>query len=548
MTWQQQFMEHILDRGFDYYHRDLVQDISIQEDVIEATVYGTEIYDVEVELADGEVTLLSCDCPFALDGNHCKHMAAVLFYVDNVDSIKKEYPDKSKENISEFVKEADEKLIRDFLTSILEDDEKLLNRFKSIMKYSLSPEDMKRYKNQINNILYRHAGGHDFIDYYSASNFAAELEEFLDNDIRGMIENGFYQEAFVLTNDLFIKLGNQDIDDSGGETGILSQMCMEIWQEILEYSDAPLKKKMFRWFMESLDGSVIDYMEDYLEEMLFENFQEDVFIAEKLVFSDQQVQKFKKEEDSWSRGYAAGKWAIRHIEMLEEQNAAESEMDAYCEKHLEFNRVRKYYIEHCINRKAYDKAIHLLEDGKNADKGLSGLVRDYSLQLKNIYKQMGNNRAYEQELWSLVLEYQKGNLDIFNELKLLYPEEEWKVQREVIFNAVSPGREIADLYESEKLYDRLLQVVLDSPSLHTLQAYEKSLMKLYPHQLLNKYEMIVQNMARPTTDRRRYQEIVALLRNMKKYPEGEQKVKEIVREWQSLYKNRRAMMDELSRL
>jgi len=35
---------------------------------------------------------------------------------------------------------------------------------------------------------------------------------------------------------------------------------------------------------------------------------------------------------------------------------------------------------------------------------------------------------------------------------------------------------------------------------------------------------------------------------MKKYPQGKQKVDEIVEEWRSMYGNRRAMVDELSKL
>jgi hypothetical protein len=289
-------------------------------------------------------------------------------------------------------------------------------------------------------------------------------------------------------------------------------------------------------------------MEEYLEEILFENFKEEAFLAEKLVFTDNQVSKFKKEEDSWSRGYAAGKWAIRHIAILEEQNAAETTIDEYCKKHLEFSQVRKYYIERCINRNEYDKAIYLLEEGKQVDKNLPGLVRNYSLQLKSIYKQTENVQSYEKELWSLVLEYQKGDMDIFNELKAFYSEEEWGKQREIIFKKISPYSGVADLYASEKLYDRLLQVVLESPSLYTLEAYEKSLKRLYPQELLKKYEMVVRGMASHTSNRKRYQEIVTILRRMQKYPEGKQKVAEIVNEWHSIYSNRRAMMDELSKL
>ncbi|GGP17105.1 SWIM zinc finger family protein [Oceanobacillus neutriphilus] len=245
MNWQQLFTGQILERGLDYYHRELVQDISIQEDMIEASVYGTEIYDVEIELTDEGVSWMSCDCPHALDGNNCKHMAAVLYYVDSLEPVKKEHTDKGQESKSlvNLVKEADESIVQDFLINILANDEKLLNRFKAALNYTFSPEDLQRYKNQINGIFDRHEGVHGFIDYYSAGSLASEVEELLSHDIRRMMENEQYEEAFELTNDIFIEIGSIDIDDSSGEVGMISQLCMEIWQEILEHSDAQLKKK-----------------------------------------------------------------------------------------------------------------------------------------------------------------------------------------------------------------------------------------------------------------------------------------------------------------
>lgn len=419
MNRYQAFSGQILHRGIDYYHSGFVKNIDIREDFIEASVYGSRVYDVKIKLKDGEITNMKCDCPYAFDGNHCKHMAAVLFCADDTEPINEEQAKKDEKSLANLVKEADEAVVRDFLTSILSSDEKLLNRFKSILKCELSSEDMKRYKKQINKIFNKHAGLHGFIDYYNAGQFATELEEFLDEEITGMVENELYQEAFELTNDIFIKLGNLDIDDSDGEIGMLADACMGIWQDILAHSGELLKKKMFRWFMEHLNGSVIDYMEEYLEETLFENFNEEAFLAEKLAFTDEQVRKFKQEEDSWSIGYAAGKWAIRHIAIMEEQNAADSAIDTYCERHQEFSPVRKYLIERHMNRKAYDKAIYLLEEGKKVDRGSPGLVRNYSLELKNIYKQTGNNQGYERELWSLMLEYQRGDMDIFNETVFL---------------------------------------------------------------------------------------------------------------------------------
>src|SRR5699024_10757827 len=102
------------------------------------------------------------------------------------------------------------------------------------------------------------------------------------------------RKHFELTNDIFIKLDNLEIDDSDGETGMLAESCMEIWQNILEHCNDILKKKMFGWFVGHINESVVDYMEEYLEEILFDNFKEEEYLAEKLIFTDQQVRKFKE--------------------------------------------------------------------------------------------------------------------------------------------------------------------------------------------------------------------------------------------------------------
>lgn len=46
-------------------------------------------------------------------------------------------------------------------------------------------------------------------------------------------------------------------------------------------------------------------------------------------------------------------------------------------------------------------------------------------------------------------------------------------------------------------------MVLESPNLYTLQAYEKSLKKLYPQKLLEKLEMVVRGMASHTSNQKK---------------------------------------------
>jgi hypothetical protein len=196
----------------------------------------------------------------------------------------------------------------------------------------------------------------------------------------------------------------------------------------------------------------------------------------------------------------------------------------------------------------YDAAIQMLKAGKEADRTSAGLVADYSLQLKELYKRTGRAEDYENELWLLMLQYKAGDVAVYKELKTLYTEEEWSVKREEIFNKMPRYTAVDRLYKEDQLYDRLLKLVLESNGLYKLTEYEKYLKKLYPVELLTKYETVVNSMATRTSDRKHYRELVAILKRMQKYTGGKKRVDEIVYSWKTQYRNRLAMMDELKRI
>jgi len=78
MDWKYNFQPHILDRGYDYYCDGAVRSIQKENDVISAVVRGSEDYEVEIAIEDEQITNLYCSCPYAEDGNNCKHEAGVF--------------------------------------------------------------------------------------------------------------------------------------------------------------------------------------------------------------------------------------------------------------------------------------------------------------------------------------------------------------------------------------------------------------------------------------------------------------------------------------
>lgn len=133
-------------------------------------------------------------------------------------------------------------------------------------------------------------------------------------------------------------------------------------------------------------------------------------------------------------------------------------------------------------------------------------------------------------------------------MKSQYSASDWLKKREIIFNKIENKSELAKLYFEEELYDQLLNVVINSNGISLTQHFEKVLIKKYPAEILEKYKQEVSIMAQPTTDRKKYHQIVSLLKDMKKIQGGPEVVSEIARSWRFTYGNRPAMMDELRRL
>lgn len=81
--WQQLFSTRILSRGKKYYSeaRVLNTKINSQGD-FSADVEGSHLYHVTGNYHDEQATKLTCTCPYAADGNYCKHMAAALYRVE----------------------------------------------------------------------------------------------------------------------------------------------------------------------------------------------------------------------------------------------------------------------------------------------------------------------------------------------------------------------------------------------------------------------------------------------------------------------------------
>ena len=246
---------------------------------------------------------------------------------------------------------------------------------------------------------------------------------------------------------------------------------------------------------------------------------------------------------NFSDRYELSNWVLYRMQLMEQLQFPQEYRDEYCKKYISLEQVRSYYAEECIRLNRFEEAIRLYEEGKELFGDLPGIMRDYRKQLAALYLKTNQMEAYKNELWHLILEYQRGDLEIYKELKALYSEDEWAKEREKIF---ARARNLDELYNYEELYDRLLEMALQASGLYYILRYEEKVKDLAPDRILEKYETVIRKMAEPASNRTTYAEIAEYLIRMLPYPNGNNLVKKILDEFRIKYKRRLAMMDELS--
>lgn len=551
MKWEKLFKPHILERGYEYFRSHSIQNMEISSNRIRANVLGTEEYEVEILLSQDNITELYCSCPYAEEGKNCKHIAAVLYeWFDKKEKKDKKGStlNKKKEEISNLLEKIDKQTINSFLSEVLMENEKLFLRFKNLLNENDTEEYLELYREEIEDIILEYTDEDNFINYYNVDSFVSELEDIIYKDILPMTKDGNYKLAFDILHEMFISITKLDVDDSSGILSSLVDDSYDKWLKILSKVKPGEKRIIFKSLQSNLELPILDYMKEYIEKIIVKEFREKEYREVKLKWITKKIEECDKSELEWIRNYKLGKWAIWYFHLLQEDKYKEEEFLAFCKNYWHNEAVRKYYIDFCIQQKDYQAAFQAIEESILLDADNSFLLSYYTIKKKEIFLLQGDQEAYVEQLWKLVMKYNPGNLEFFKELKQQYPTKEWLVQREKIFQRLSKDRHLAILYHEEKLYDRLLSIVVETQGIFLLGEYEKDLISIFPKQVLQKYERELKEMASKTGNRKQYRELVSLLRKMKKIKGGNQVVENICMEWKIQYKNRPAMMGELEKL
>ncbi|GCF94359.1 hypothetical protein NRIC_22500 [Enterococcus florum] len=214
IEWQSLFRPYILERGFDYYDEKRVIDSRLIGDTIHALVDGNETYMVEIEGLEDDPPAFYCECPYAEEGNHCKHMAAVLF----------EY-----------------------------------EAGKAALSSRSAERNLRYYQREIDRAIRRFTGYESYLEYDQVTPFVQKMNEVLTNTLFPLTKMGDYQTAFQAVNYLVREVDQIEMNDEEGELYQLADLCQSIWMSALQQADSQEKQGMYQWFASQLKHSTIHF-------------------------------------------------------------------------------------------------------------------------------------------------------------------------------------------------------------------------------------------------------------------------------------------------
>lgn len=424
MNWKSMFDYRILDRGYDYYANDFIEDMEVYPNKIVAKVIGNEVYDVEIELKNDSIESMYCSCPYAEDGKHCKHMAAVLFAYtkedeeytsyDNKEDWEDEYDDHDD---YEYHYTADPnvfEMIRN--TQNIESMKLLLEKILSV-----KPELDYLYKNilsvkdpQLSTVIYTKR----IDEIIREKDHEQALSKGIDGLVSKFIEYSMFDEGFQFIKYVIDQCDRYEISNVNDQENI-SHYFKKL-QDVVSY------EKQCDWLKEMF--FTIDYYSAFshrnLIALVAKNYKNDVFV-------DKIIGLITHECENIYQIISIHEQKIRiktiqnFLDGLVYYGYDEAFLCACCEKNIEYPWIRTWYIEKNMEKENYKEAIKYAE----YPRGLNNIffLKEELVLKKKLYTVL-EDKAKLKEVLRVSFE-SLPSLENYKELKACFSFDEWEAKK-----------------------------------------------------------------------------------------------------------------------
>ena len=539
------FNETILDRGEDYYIDGHVKKIQYSDNgnTVCAKVIGTQTYNVEICFDRSPKEAMSCDCPYARDGHYCKHMAAVLYAVEEEAQTPTEINEENWPDIETMVSQLTETQIRDLLIQMAKDIPLLRDKIYYLTTHELRRDQLVKWEIELNEIAEEYEDYHGFISYHNAYKYADALCCFLDDRIPALIENQHAEAAFDLTELVLQSAMEADIDDDG-DIQEVEDHCDSMIIHIVENADMAVKETLYQRTHDNLEKHIAD---DNAWQYAFrlENAFQDPAFKERTLTSFRKI--IDHEEEYEADPYLIQSLILSCIRLMKELDKTKEEISQFRAPYRNMREIREMVLQEAIDEKDYELAISMVEAWRKKEGLYEYELERCSEKLIELYKAAGKGDAYAKEVSYQVFHFHQSDLRYIDMLKQLTASEKWESVRETLLSAKTVQGQRLELMAKEKLFDRLWGHIQKNNDFLSAKRYEKDLMPFYAEELRDFFFKNVREEMWRANCREHYKAAICHLKEISKYPESAETIRQIVEEWRVQHKRRSSMLDELKK-
>ncbi|MCK6576730.1 MAG: SWIM zinc finger family protein [Anaerolineae bacterium] len=548
----------ILTRGREYLRHGQILDLSFDEEelVWEAQVEGTEVYDVRVELlSDGSLSC-SCTCPYDM-GEHCKHVAAVLYAVEEA------YPDQlggkprkkpvKRQTRHDKLRRHLEKTSREQLVSILlelaQHDSSLLNQL--LIHLDAGESKPMDYRRVVKDALRTGRGDYGFLDYAGANRAGRKISELLHQAGQwrsaGQIDKAVSVYQAVIDETV---VAIAQADDSSGSLGGCIATSIEGLSEIASLQGEPGREALFVYCLDRVRRSEFqswDWRWDLLqiaEEQVSSPAQRALFTS---ALDDIEAEASKPSASGYISSYSLEQIALFRLALIDRFDGPEA-YDQFLRANVHLDRIRMEWIERCITEGDLEEAMRQIQAGiaSSDQRRLPGLTNQYQALRVKLLQQKGDKTAVIDGARALWLD--RAGEDDFELLRQMVPAAEWAAFVDRLIKDTRRSEQRAWLYARENRWRDLMTLVqTDIQGAWLIDPYRDQLESRFPEEVAALYEKIVNGILVNASNRGTYQRAAAYLRQMKKIGQ-EARAQALVQRIRAKYSSRPALLDELRKL
>ncbi|BCK42759.1 hypothetical protein DAT299_03230 [Streptococcus suis] len=538
------FKPHIVDRGYSLFLDDAVQGLQEVGEGYYALVSGSQVYQVDIDLEHGQLVGMWCECPHAQEMNHCKHMAAVLFAISELEG--QPVVERKGQSLVQLLDKLTVEQLRAFVLELAQEDRELANRIQLRFSAQLTSQQVENVKKEIRDLGLpfedRRTG---YIEYRQTRDYERAVEKAMHQYLQPLLDRCEYESFLAVSDAFYHQICQQELDDSNGTTGSLLYRLAGYWQYLLTVAPDKIAQELLDWCLGQLSG--YEVAEDLLMEFVEMEFQEETFLEQKLTYFQAVLQAIEEgDKSSWSWKFRRDRFALLCYRLLVQLGSSEADLLTFQANHWEVAELRKLSITQAVANQQLDRAVHLLQESKRLDAQYRGLVSDYSQQLRDIYRSQGQDDKVREELLEMIFSVGDTDLELIEELRDYVSREEWQ---SYLDDLLEDGRFQSQQLKLLQLADRP-QELLDRITasywfLENLDRFEDYLSEKLPEQLRDAYAQALCQQMDVASSRSRYRQLAGYLVKIAGLPDGKVVSASLRTSWKVQYPRRKAMIEEL---